>query len=206
MIQLRSVDKPFRSRGLYHHALSAMKRAEAMGLLPEGEVVEVLDHETMKRVLKYILRAGIGRGLFAGLAELASLDADRLEKLLGQLNDALEESPAPAHEWAHLVGILGVDQLARLLAVSPSSVRRYKESARATPDDIAARLHFLALVVGDLAGAYNEIGIRRWFERPRTPLGNRAPQELLRGEWSPHDTGPTKVRELARSLVAAAAT
>ena len=30
---------------------------------------------------------------------------------------------------------------------------------------IAGRLHFLATVVGDLAGAYNEIGIRRWFER-----------------------------------------
>ncbi len=109
-------------------------------------------------------------------------------------------------EWPHLVEIFGVDQLARLLAISPSSVRRYKEHARTTPDDIAGRLHFLALVVGDLAGAYNDIGIRRWFERARTLLGNRAPQEFLRGEWHPNDPGPTKVRELARSLVAAAAT
>ncbi len=110
------------------------------------------------------------------------------------------------YEWPHLVQILGVDQLARLLAVSPSSVRRYKEHARATPDGVASRLHFLALVVGDLAGAYNDIGIRRWFERARVPLGNRAPQEFLRGEWSPNDPGPTRVRELARSLVVAAAT
>ena len=109
-------------------------------------------------------------------------------------------------EWPHLVEIFGVDQLARLLAISPSSVRRYKEHARTIPDDIAGRLHLLALVVGDLAGAYNDIGIRRWFERVRTLLGNRAPQEFLRGDWSPNDPGPTKVRELARSLVAAAAT
>ena len=113
---------------------------------------------------------------------------------------------SPAAEWPRLVGILGVDQLARLLAVSPSSVRRYKEHARTTPDGIASRLHFLALVAGDLAGAYNDIGVRRWFERARVRLGNRAPQEFLRGEWSPNDPGPTKVRELARSLIVAAAT
>ena len=113
-------------------------------------------------------------------------------------------SPAPMYEWPHLVKIFGVNQLARLLAVSPSSVRRYKENARTTPDDIAGRLHFLALVVGDLAGAYNDIGIRRWFERARTSLGNRAPQEFFRGEWSPNDAGATRVRELACSPVAAA--
>lgn len=206
MIQLKSVDKLFRGRDLHRYAVSAIRRAEAMGLLPDDEVIEVLDRESMKRVLDYIVRAGIGRGLVASLAESVDVDTDQLATLLEQLNDALEESPAPMYEWPHLVEIFGVDQLARLLAVSPSSVRRYKENARTTPDVIAGRLHFLALVVGDLAGAYNDIGIRRWFERARTLLGNRAPQEFLRGEWSPGDPGPTKVRELARSLVNAAAT
>jgi uncharacterized protein (DUF2384 family) len=206
MIRLRSVDSPFRSRELCHHAVSAMMRAEAMGLLPREEVIEVVDRKTMTRVLNHIFQAGIARGLAAGLAEPAQLDGDRLGTLLAQLNDALEESPAPAYEWPHLAETFGVDELARLLGISASSVRRYKENARATPDDIAVRLHFLALVVGDLAGAYNDIGIRRWFDRPRTPLGNRTPQQLLRGEWSPTDTGPAKVRELARSLVAATAT
>ena len=206
MIRLRSVDTPFRSRELFHHAVSAMKRAEAMGLLPQQEVIEVLDRKTLNRVLHHIFRAGIARGLATDLDEPAQLDAERLEKLLDHLNEALQESPAPAHEWPHLVAILGVDQLARLLAISTSSVRRYKESARATPDDIAARLHFLALVVGDLAGAYNDIGIRRWFDRPRATLGNRTPLQLLRGEWNPSDAGPAKIRELARSLVAAPAT
>jgi hypothetical protein len=28
-------------------------------------------------------------------------------------------------------------------------------------------VHFLSLIVGDLTGAYNEIGIRQWFERKR---------------------------------------
>jgi hypothetical protein len=71
---------------------------------------------------------------------------------------------------------------------------------------VAARLHFLASVVGDLAGAYNDFGIRRWFERPRTALEGRAPAALLSGPWSPDDVEPQRVRELAASLVASPVT
>lgn len=118
------------------------------------------------------------------------LDPGRLETSLQQLNEALEESPAPAYEWPRLVELFGVDRLARLVGISPASARRYKQRARATPDPVAARLHFLALLVSDLAGAYNDIGIRRWFERPRSLLQNRSPAKLLSGEWSPNDPGP----------------
>lgn len=110
-------------------------------------------------------------------------------------------------EWPQLLELFGVDQLAHLLRISPSSVRRYKAHARMTPDDVAARLHFLALVAGELAGAYNDIGIRRWFDRKRTLLENRSPAEILtRHEWRPTDPGPSKVRDLARSLLSAPAT
>jgi hypothetical protein len=39
---------------------------------------------------------------------------------------------------------------------------------------VAERLHWLAMVVADLAGSYNALGIRRWFERPRALLGGAA--------------------------------
>ena len=71
---------------------------------------------------------------------------------------------------------------------------------------IAARLHFLALLVGDLAGSYNDIGVRRWFQRQRTRLDGRAPADLLTGEWDPDDPGARRVREVARELVALSAT
>jgi hypothetical protein len=71
---------------------------------------------------------------------------------------------------------------------------------------VAARLHFLANVVGDLAGAYNEMGIRRWFERPRTLLGGRSPAQLLTDGWTPEDPRAKKVRDLARSLTGSPAT
>jgi predicted transcriptional regulator len=34
--------------------------------------------------------------------------------------------------------------LARLLGISPASVRRYAATTRETPDDVAARLHHIA--------------------------------------------------------------
>ncbi len=120
----------------------------------------------------------------------------RLEKI----NDALDESPAPAHEWRALQGVLGLDLLTRLVGISQSSARRYISGTRSTPDVIAARLHFLAFVVGDLAGAYNDIGVRRWFDRPREGLDGNTPAQTLGDEWSPADDAPRRVRELTRAL------
>lgn len=67
------------------------------------------------------------------------------------------------------------------MGISGSSVRRYSAAARTTPDAIAARVHYLSLIVGDLSGAYNEIGIRQWFDRKRAQLNGRAPSDLLIG-------------------------
>ena len=93
-------------------------------------------------------------------------DAARLFSLLEKINEALDQSPAPTHEWRALQGVLGVDLLTRLLGISPSSARRYISASRSTPDAIAARLHFLAFVVGDLAGAYNHIGVPALVRSP----------------------------------------
>ena len=118
----------------------------------------------------------------------------------------MDSSPTPASEWRGVYGVLGGDELARLLGISPSSVRRYLSGSRATPDEIAARLHFVALVIGDLAGAYNDFGVRRWFQRPRKLLGSRSPGHLLSGTWRPEDPGPQRVRDLAAALVHSPAT
>ena len=113
---------------------------------------------------------------------------------------ALCESPMPAAQWPALQEVLGTEMLATLVGISASSVRRYLAGARATPDAVVVRLHFLALVVSDLAGAYNDIGVRRWFGRARKRLGGSSPAQLLDGGWWPDDDGPNRVRELAASL------
>jgi hypothetical protein len=118
----------------------------------------------------------------------------------------IASSPAPQHEWRSLKEIFGMDRLAVLLGVMPPTIRRYRSGVRNTPDPLAARLHFLATLVGDLAGAYDEIGIRRWFDRPRSVLEGKAPADLLQGSWDPEAPGPQRLRELARSLAASPAT
>lgn len=205
MIQIKSTKDPFTTPALARQAVGALERAEAMGLLPANETIEVLDRAAVTKVAGHIARAGLGHAVVAQLAQPA-LTGEALEQLLGRLNEILDQSPVPAHEWPRLVDLFGAERLGDLLGISPSSVRRYRAQARITPDDIAARLHFLALVVGDLAGAYNEVGIRRWFERKRSQLGGRAPLDLLRSGWDPNDPGPRQVRELARALLAAPAT
>jgi hypothetical protein len=112
----------------------------------------------------------------------------------------------PEFEWNRLTEVLGLELLPRLLGISPSSVRRYKAAARTTPDDVADRLHFLSLIVGDLSGAYNEIGIRQWFERKRAQLHGRTPLDRLKARWKPNQLGPRLVQDLARALIASPAT
>jgi hypothetical protein len=67
-------------------------------------------------------------------------------------------------------------------------------------------LHYVSLIVGDLSGAYNHIGIRQWFDRKRAQLGGRAPSDLLKSSWKPAQPGPRRVQDLARTLAASPAT
>jgi len=114
----------------------------------------------------------------------------------------LERSPSPRTEWGSLLATLGPDLLSQLIGISSSSLRRYAAGRRRTPDDVAERLHFLALVVTDLAGSLDDFGVRRWFTRTRVLLDGRSPAQLLRGAWVPDGAGPGRVRELARALTA----
>lgn len=206
MIQITSSKGALRNPRLAQQAVAALGRADAMGLLPRKERIESLDLPALRTVLKHVHRAGIGRAVQAAISSELAEDASALEHLLSQLNTALEESPAPEYEWGRLTDILGIELLAKLLGVSPTSVRRYKAAARSTPDEVAARLHLLTMIVGDLSGAYNDIGIRQWFARKRAQLGGRPPAEFFGRDWDPKDTGPVQVRELARALTASPAT
>lgn len=115
-------------------------------------------------------------------------------------------TPLPVHEWKAVVDTLGYDLATRLIGVSRASIRRYAASERVTPEEVAGRLHFLALVVADLAGSYNTFGIRRWFQRDRSQLDHRSPQELLRGAWRADAADAKRVRDLARALTGPLAT
>ncbi len=175
-----------------------------MGLL--SRQITCLDDKAMEGLETGMAEAGISRSFLSELHRLPCSDPTRLSALLEKINEALDESPAPAHEWRTLQGTLGPDLLAKLLGISQSSARRYLSGIRSTPDAVAARLHFLAFIVGDLSGAYSDIGVRRWFDRPRKRLDGYPPARLLAGRWLPDEEGPQRVRKLAHSLVSSPVT
>jgi hypothetical protein len=178
----------------------ALRRAEAMGLIAPTPSVSDLGLNDVKRVMRGVTEAGIARSSLLELEAIDQPDQAEVVELMRTVIAALEASPAPAYEWRAVGRVFDAESLAPLLGISVSSLRRYQAGTRTTPDDVAARLHFMALVISDLAGAYNEIGIRRWFQRDRTLLDGQAPAAMLAGEWNPDAPGPGRVRELARSL------
>jgi hypothetical protein len=206
MIQIRSAEHPYDAPEVAASALAALTRADAMGLIPEAEKIDRLDDRTIRRVTRRIADRGIGRALVLELEGAREARSADLRRILRGLSDVLEDSPLPELEWPRLRDVLGLELLGALVGVSPASARRYLARERATPDEIAARLHFIALIVGDLAGTYNELGIRRWFERRRTQLDGRSPREVLGRGFRPDDADPVAVAALARSLSAGAAT
>jgi uncharacterized protein (DUF2384 family) len=173
-------------------------RAEAMGLLGPGPHVRQLSPPAFLAALDALGAVGVARSAFAALE--AGADP---EVALAAIDEALAASPVPASEWSALTDVLGDDLTSKLVGVSSTSARRYRAGTRTTPDEVAERLHFLALVVADLAGAYNAVGIRSWFSRPRPQLDGRSPAALLTDGWRADDSEPRSVADLAAALVGA---
>ena len=203
-LHINSIRSPFDEPGLASAAIEALSRADAMGLLPRP--ITCLDDTAMQGLQTGMAKAGIGHTFRAELNRLQDSNPTRLSDVLKKISEALDQSPAPEHEWPILQNVLGLDLLARLLDISPSSARRYLSGSRSTPDTVASRLHFLAFVVGNLSGAYNDIGVRRWFERPREQLDGYTPAQALGKHWAPDDEGPLRVQKLANALRTSPAT
>ncbi|HXF57369.1 MAG TPA: hypothetical protein VNO34_07335 [Actinomycetota bacterium] len=150
-IRIQAVAEPFESADpeATREAVEALVLAEAMGLLRD-QAVERLDLAAVRRVARAANEVGIGTLPTAALSR--RLTSRELHGILRTLREALEHSPAPSREWAALLPLFGLEDLARLVGVSTASLRRYASEARPTPDHVAVRLHFLARVVAELKG------------------------------------------------------
>jgi hypothetical protein len=178
------------------------RRAAAMGLLESASPVDTTDPSTFERAVDQLLRALRAGGIAESFPDASTFGAGeagqrRLLLYLDRAWDALEDSPAPVSEINELSQVLGWDLLASLVRASTQSLHRYAAGERATPDGVAARVHWLTGVVADLRAAYNEQGVRRWFERPRPSFAGRRPADLLRRDWTPDDPRIIGVREFA---------
>jgi hypothetical protein len=203
-LRITSVEKPIDHPAVLRALMPLLNRAWAMGLrLPGRGRPFALSLRTLSLILESARRAGIGRDIdtyIKAAPEVLERNPEEAARLFSELSRAIEESPAPATEWVPMRELFGDEELAALLGTSRQSMARYAKGERRTPDDIADRLHFLAMVVSDLAGAYNEFGIRRWFHRPRSALDGRSPHQALGRKWAPGSEAAKKVRALAAAL------
>ena len=150
-IQTVSVKSPMTAQSVRALAVEAWRRAEAMGLVePDGGRLETAN---LARLMKRLRDAGIARTPALRLDNVELPSVGEAEALLRLVIAALEASPVAKHEWPAVSRVLDPDLLAPLLGISVSSLRRYLSGER-DADDVAARLHHVALIVGDLAGAY----------------------------------------------------
>lgn len=173
---------------------------DAMGIHRLEEPIAELRLPTLQAAARAAARHGLGRQI-PMILSMPALDADGLSRAIAQLAEALEDSPVPDTEIAELARVFGWDELSAIVDASPVSLRRYASGQRDTPDNVAHQVHWLAKVIGDLRGAYNDAGIRRWFSRTRVQLGQRAPRQLLvGGRWRPEHERVMRIRGLAQTL------
>lgn len=171
-----------------------------MGLLEDSSPVDTADRSSFEQAVDETIHALKARGIAESFPRASAFRAGPPGRLLSYLDsawEALEDSPAPASEIRALSALLGWELLANLVHASAQSLRRYAADERATPDRIAARVHWLTGVTADLRAAYNEQGVRRWFDRPRPSFAGRCPADLLGRDWTPDDPQAAGVREFA---------
>lgn len=198
---------PHTNLPLQYRLMTLLTRAAAMGVLA-GVTLTRMDAESLRSVIGALQQEKLLSGSTLDLAPLlregpGGLDAAtaaRMSRAVDEMVQTLGESPSPATEWATMREVFGDEVLARLAGISETSLRRYASAARSTPQAVAEKLHWLAMVVADLSGGYNDFGMRRWFERPRAQLDGLSPRALLGARWTPDDAAAQRVSALAATL------
>ena len=202
-IQIASVMHPFETDELYPKATRLLRRADAMGLLDEP--IRELSVDAMRKVARKLSQRGLASDLAARLTT-GKPSASDLSRYLDAALLALEESPVPAAELTRLNATLGHELLSGLLEISAASLQRYQSGERQVPDVIAERAHYLTSVTSALEGIYNEFGVRRWFERPRSIFNGKSARQLLGRDWAPAGEAAHRILAAAESLADLGAT
>jgi hypothetical protein len=196
-IQVTSVVHPFDESPLGTRTAEVFRRADSMGLL-HGPIDE-LSATSLRSVAQQLSSFGLATDV-AGRLRAADPSRADLTAYVDAASEALDQSPVPTAELTKLNALLGAELLAKLIHIGSASLLRYQKGERTTPDEIAARAHYLTKIVAHLEGTYNEFGVRRWFQRSRSRLEGQSPAESLAIAWSPNDSRARDVQALAESL------
>ena len=182
-------------------ALDFIIKAESMGLIEEPVDTLNLTLDVIISVAKKVVEEGLGRKIVIDPNRWYEYESNDLCLKLKALSDVLEHSPTPDKEWTRVRMVISEKLLAEILHISEKSSRRYEQGERQASDEVHAKLHWIALLLGDLLGSYNELGARNWFLRARKSFNGKTPYQLLAGkDWKPDDEIPSKIKEFVKSL------
>lgn len=197
MLRLRSAESPFGDAVVAGQAARLLAMVESVGLWEPHVLIERLDRAVFVEALEAVAGAGVARYAPFDWENYAEKTPEDFARWIKTVSDDIADSPVPDRELPKLDALFGTDRLAALTGVASSSLRRYLGHDRDVSDEVAGRAHLVARIVSDLAGSYNEQGIRRWFERPRPQLDRRAPKDILHGKWDPEGPEAARVAALA---------
>ncbi len=199
-VQKPSIHNPLDSRVILA-AIEFILKAEAMGLVKEPVDTLNLNLDSIIDVARSVVNEGLGRRIVIDPLRWQDYEANDLRLKLNALCEVLEQSPIPEKEWPKVRELLTDSLLIGMLHISEPSLRRYTQGDRQTTDPVIMKLHWLALVLGDLLGSYNEMGARNWFIRARKSFNGKTPFQMLSAkDWNPDDEEPRKIREFVKSL------
>jgi hypothetical protein len=164
------------------------------------------DTANLTDILQRLRDEGIGLlsvDTLMALLKQGTVDDKKVLEQLKRLNHNLEESISdPDKGWRVAEGYFPDALLSDLLGIAPITLKRYKEGERETPNEVAARLHWLLITALDLSKSYNPRGVQNWFNRPRTKLKGKAPVQFLKGgKWHSDDKHIQTIRDLARGSI-----
>lgn len=197
-IQIAAILPPFEKEDLYARATRLLRRADAMGLVDDP--IRELSPEVLRKLARKLSQLGLASDAAARLMAAKSASASEFSRYLDAALAALDESPVPEAELTKLHSILGPELLVEMLEISAASLQRYQSGDRQVPDIVAERAHFLTSVISALEGTYNEFGVRRWFERPRSVFNGRTARQLLGQGWTPSNESARRVLGAAEAL------
>lgn len=210
-VQIDSIEDELDDPAVAPLAFELLAKAQTMGFMPSGAGRRVkLDRRFLTRIAGVLEADGVAvepgarlRQATRGRSTEPLVARAELERALADMLAAVAASPRPHGEWQPARELLGDELLARVLGgLSMSSLRRYAAGTRATPDDVAWRLHVVATMLSFLLGSYNDYGVRRWFERPRVRLHGASPAAVLAEAADETDTRLREAVALAADLAA----
>ena len=181
-LRLRSAQAPLDDPSVAYRAARLLGHLEAMGLLPDERAVTELSVDVLRGALEAASNAGLPVDLVQ--FDIGLKGPSELPQSLDDLEAIVENNPATT-ELPSVTMWLGTDLSSELVGVSTSSLARYLTNRRSVPDDVAWRAHQACLLIGDLAGSYNEVGMRRWMVRERRELSGMSPIEAVNTAENP---------------------